>query len=57
MTGTLDKRVTAEAMTASLTDGMTIGINIFEFDDAGKVRSMRAYFGPTNFSGGVAPHA
>lgn len=32
-------------------------IDIFEFDDAGKVRSMRAYFGPTNFSGGVAPHA
>lgn len=26
-------------------------IDIFRFDDAGKVRRMEAYFGPTNFSG------
>lgn len=28
-------------------------IDIFEFDDAGKVKSMRAYFGPTNFTQGT----
>jgi steroid delta-isomerase len=32
-------------------------IDVFEFDGAGKVASMRAYFGPANFSNGAAPHA
>lgn len=32
-------------------------IDLFEFDEAGKVRSMRAYFGPTNFSQEPAPNA
>ncbi len=32
-------------------------IDIFEFDEAGKVASMRAYFGPSNFSAGAVPHA
>ncbi|AYJ87069.1 steroid delta-isomerase [Sphingomonas paeninsulae] len=32
-------------------------IDVFEFNDAGKVVSMRAYFGPGNFSQGAAPHA
>jgi steroid delta-isomerase len=32
-------------------------IDIFEFDEAGKVRSMRAYFGPTNFNAGAASNA
>lgn len=29
-------------------------IDIFEFDEGGKVISMRAYFGPSNFSQGAA---
>lgn len=32
-------------------------IDIFEFDDAGKVTAMRAYFGPTNFTHGVSSDA
>lgn len=28
-------------------------IDLFDFDAAGKVRAMRAYFGPTNFSQGT----
>lgn len=32
-------------------------IDVFEFDEAGKIRSMRAYFGPTNFHSGADGHA
>lgn len=32
-------------------------IDIFEFDEAGKVQSMRAYFGPGNFIQGEDAHA
>ena len=32
-------------------------IDVFDFDEAGKVRAMRAYFGPGNFSQGADAHA
>ena len=33
------------------TDATVDVIDVFRFDKAGKVRTMEAYFGPTNFSG------
>ena len=32
-------------------------IDVFAFDEAGKVRSMRAHFGPTNFKQGADAYA